>query len=926
MHLQRDKGVWADLCVVDELGASESLPCFQADKLVLQWDWTQYRDRFFPLLYLESPRFLFHIDEMGATNIDFFQRFQSESVSSEYKPLSERWLLCIPEQLELRKAGVSGSFPWGKVGLNTFDAVLTLPVLQKGKGRLTASQSQLDWTDSAGEQHATIGDLEADLHWAVTGEQRDVFSGGAQARVDFPGWAQGAFEAQWEGGLPEVEGRLLVEDCCLEASISTFFLQPLTQDNVGFERFLLEKGAFFYSPQSTQAELSVRVAQLRLGGMQAPWYQGEVAFSGTGQYRDDVSLSLSGTLAQQQAWSMRCTGTLGKGEGEARLGPWTAQQVVALLPERYRTFFPQCSHVQGRIAGEWATPEHKVEGVFQCSADGVAPLILSLETDINQEKMLGSILANLEWKQQQLLVSGTRTATGSFKGEAQFQKMALGMWASQWLAARLPLPSITLNGAIKGEQAKAEAPYVLNLEMQVGGLGKAGGAFQLPEPLGLRGELQVAANLNTASGEELSVSLGDATKVSLSQFEVVRTPLHVQGTAQLDADLSELGSWLERPSLWGEISGRMPFTWEGTAPFSGKLSWECDTLGYGDLGLPYGTPLTGGGEFVVSSTWDSASVKSAFFALGEGTTVHIPNASAVLASPETGTWRANLPEVRLETDLQPLCAKGYLQRAQGHLSGIGKEIVVTPASVMGDFSAKGAFEQLVLRDNWATLDTAALQYQGNCSKEAECLGQGDFSVASIRTGGVSLSGISGALALESEFLRVSTIEMSVFDGQVVGNAAWWFKESGFPIQFRGYVRNVDLATFTQEFKPPSIVLTGRVRGDVSIGFSNKGIHQLAVNLRTVGGFSLNRDMVEQILLSQYVQGVSQGKTLSAVVQKIIGEDEQRPFDSAHLVLGLENGRITGQARLKSEALTLTVDIKADPEALLEALRIRQEET
>ncbi len=82
-------------------------------------------------------------------------------------------------------------------------------------------------------------------------------------------------------------------------------------------------------------------------------------------------------------------------------------------------------------------------------------------------------------------------------------------------------------------------------------------------------------------------------------------------------------------------------------------------------------------------------------------------------------------------------------------------------------------------------------------------------------------------------------------------------------------------------------------------------------------------MVEQILLSQQVAGVTGGKTLGKVVQKVIGEGEQRPFDRATMDLGFEGGRITGQARLESEQLNLTIDIKADPEALLEALRIQQ---
>jgi hypothetical protein len=86
--------------------------------------------------------------------------------------------------------------------------------------------------------------------------------------------------------------------------------------------------------------------------------------------------------------------------------------------------------------------------------------------------------------------------------------------------------------------------------------------------------------------------------------------------------------------------------------------------------------------------------------------------------------------------------------------------------------------------------------------------------------------------------------------------------------------------------------------------------------------TMNRDLVEQLLASEYLSGMSGGKQVSQMLRDVVGDAPQIPFTGAAIKLGLEAGRITGTARLESEKLNLTLDIKADPGALLEALRAR----
>jgi len=131
--------------------------------------------------------------------------------------------------------------------------------------------------------------------------------------------------------------------------------------------------------------------------------------------------------------------------------------------------------------------------------------------------------------------------------------------------------------------------------------------------------------------------------------------------------------------------------------------------------------------------------------------------------------------------------------------------------------------------------------------------------------------------------------------------------------------------FTEEYKPPAVRLTGRVKGEASLRLGADGIEDLSVDLQTIDGMTMNRDAVAQILLSQYMGDVTAGKTLSKAVEQTIGTEPDRPFDSGRIELGFKDGEIVGMAKLESRLLNLTVDIKADPETLSDAMMLRQAE-
>ncbi len=286
-----------------------------------------------------------------------------------------------------------------------------------------------------------------------------------------------------------------------------------------------------------------------------------------------------------------------------------------------------------------------------------------------------------------------------------------------------------------------------------------------------------------------------------------------------------------------------------------------------------------------------------------------------------------LSGLHTESGLAPVVSKGFLDAATGEATLDLESLWVSGAQVTG---GTGAFSVELAE---ATRPGAVARLQGIHAEMAFLVRsenstpvlQGTGSIAGdlLEAGGVKLRAINGALRGEGRRLHVENLTSDLLGGRLVARAEIGVLEAGLPVHIFADLHDVDLGLFTEEFEPPSVVLTGKVSGNGAIQLSPSGFEDFEAQLTAEKGITLNRGMVEQILLSQQVAGVTGGKTLGKVVQKVIGEGEQRPFDRATMDLGFEGGRITGQARLESEQLNLTIDIKADPEALLEALRIQQ---
>lgn len=277
----------------------------------------------------------------------------------------------------------------------------------------------------------------------------------------------------------------------------------------------------------------------------------------------------------------------------------------------------------------------------------------------------------------------------------------------------------------------------------------------------------------------------------------------------------------------------------------------------------------------------------------------------------------------LDTDLTPLADAGAISavsggsaKASGRWTRTGGEDVV--ALDPWDLRA----ESLVLPANWAGLVELVFTGEGTIGSGREATGS--ITAAEVAAGGVIVRDAGGPWRIASGELRCDQLSARLFGGLVSGSLRQRVDVAPYAGRFEGVIKDADLARFTEEFEPPYARMTGLASGVFEFGWSAEAITHLRVQLVSDRGFTLNRDILETLLLSEYTKGMIGEQTIDAVRRSVLGGSEARPFDRAELSLETQGDRYAGPLRLQSEALDLTVDLRIDKEVVTEFLQLRHE--
>ena len=368
----------------------------------------------------------------------------------------------------------------------------------------------------------------------------------------------------------------------------------------------------------------------------------------------------------------------------------------------------------------------------------------------------------------------------------------------------------------------------------------------------------------------------------------------------------------------------------GTADLAGELTLDSthvrfdgftaqsEDLGYGDWSVPYASTLALRGSLVHDLTRNALSFSPLRVEMDAGTQLSVSDLSFQFSEGST-PFQITATPFALETDLMLLKGMGYLSAVEG---GRGKvlsdALVLTQEGVSGTVIWDIAAAQLALTDDMAVLENLACT--GNYDPGTKERGDGEIKADSALVYGIPFGAVNAALEIDADQLRCTALKTTFLAGDLALDAAVNYRDPAWTTLADLRVEGVDLAEFTKTFEPPDVVLTGIVSGTASVTLSTEKLMALNVDLSATKNLTLNRAMVREILMSQYVNDAVGSKAVQRVLEKVVGKAEQRPFDKAIVDLRLEDGMIVGFARLESKALDLTVDINAEPTALLQAIR------
>ena len=178
------------------------------------------------------------------------------------------------------------------------------------------------------------------------------------------------------------------------------------------------------------------------------------------------------------------------------------------------------------------------------------------------------------------------------------------------------------------------------------------------------------------------------------------------------------------------------------------------------------------------------------------------------------------------------------------------------------------------------------------------------------------------MRFENGDVKSDGLQGALFDGVVNASVDLGLLD-GLPVAMTARLSEVNLATFSRELAIPGVQLAGVAHGEISVRADLYGLRDLKVNIESSEGFTVNLALLEQLLTSQYAEGLKGKEQVERVLAGILGKEGQRPFDSGKLTLAIEGSRLVGVVELKSEKLDLAVDLHIDVAAVAEALRVAQ---
>jgi len=834
----------------------------------------------------------------------------------------------IPERVLVDDLWVELKFPSYYLRMDRLGFEAALSGVQEGSLAFQAPAAGIAWSSvyTPGGLQSGAGALNFDASWNGTDVDLDVeIDLGKLARV------RGTATVMHRDGDPYFALSLpeaALEDPLWSAALTDFSPVPIRFDRLTLtdsEIHVHQSGDRMFVDQAT---IDASIPVLSVGTEDAPYYNGPITLMVQGNYGAETTISGEVTLLE----NTRLNGTFawtGDGlKGTFQCPPWSRDSLAQLLPPDYAGFLALLKPLKelGAIGTLAHTPgELKVAGTLSGDFGESAPIEIPLNVTFKSEAD-GSALS---------LDARLALQDGTLRSEVfvlpdtpvtldnTFDKVRVNPWTRVLLGSELiPWFAGELSGTTR-VSVPSEQPLALDVDLTGNNLQYGDLVLPTDTPVRLTGRLTydlASGKLASRDAHLEQEGVVDLTTKSWSlDLNTTAMGLALESTLSLDAVAALFGL----SDLYGNaaIAGDLSVGPEKTV--LSEFDATSEDMGYGDYSVPYGSALNLKGSLTYARGPNTLHLTPLEATIGTGTQL-AAGALEFQFPGEQKAFRMRAAPLLLETDLDILVQRGLI----GSVSGAAVTVKSDDFGWNGEAYAGVlawdiAAERLEMPDDMATLDQLAWSGRYNPGDEED--GGGRLTATSFSIYKIPFGAADTLLKVTPQHLVCDSLETTFLGGSLLLSGRIDYQDVSFPTLVKVAVTELDLEQFTQTFEPPDVVLTGKVNGTADLSLSTDGLLDLHVDVTASENLTLNRSMVRQILMSQYVNDAVGSKSVQKVIEKVIGKDDQRPFDKAILQLRLEDGFIRGIARLESESLDVTVDINAEPKAILEAIRSTTED-
>ncbi len=610
----------------------------------------------------------------------------------------------------------------------------------------------------------------------------------------------------------------------------------------------------------------------------------------------------------------------GQASAMASLSEWTFDDVLRWTPPEYRGYAGAFSVLQSLSA----ELDVRRDGQYTGTADvdltlGLdnTPVALRLAATADDLAFPFAAEATLEQGEGALSASALFESQEAFTANlrmASFRPRQL-LKALAHFPPEVSAIDSSFDGAVEAAIAGGEVSFSTSLSATPPPFIE--GAYLADVPLQAEASATYQSETSRLRFSNIALRLGEAVRINSGAFDGDLNGASFNGPVNLSGDLGALAAYFGLGTLTGETRATGQLYITGTE-VSGRADAAFDGIGYGYYGLPYGSELRAAGRYRYALDSGRLRFDEVTVSTGEdtpGTILQLPSVSIA-----TTPARAEAEAFTFSSNGLALIEAGLLADVRGSLRGTG-HFDYGLNGLDASIALEAALQTLALRNAAAILGGATIE--GEAALAGGSLdGWAEANAAEFAAAGVAMNEVHIPALFTGQHIQVRDAEAKLLGGQVRVNARVNLLAGGYPAEVSARLRNIDLAQFTEQFQPPNLVLTGIADGLATAEYADGEVTAFNLTMKVFKGFSINRDMLRQLLLSSEV-GEAAGQTVGNIVESVIGDERQRAFDSAEIDATLQEGDIVGTAELESEQLNLTVDLRIDGRHIRELIRLNQ---